>query len=161
MADVDTLLEEWQRKIGAEGKPITLEIERGLIRRYAEALGDDNPLWQDEEYAKTTRYGGIIAPPFLLCALMTIAPTTMGPKEIPLPVPELPLPLEHSLDGGTEWEFFLPLKLGDTLTSRSRLANVFERQGKLGKMLFLVYETTYTNQRGEVVARSASTWINY
>lgn len=34
-----------------------------LIRHYADGIGDTNPLWRSEEYAKNTRYGGIIAPP--------------------------------------------------------------------------------------------------
>ena len=154
-------VEEWQNKIGAEGEPVTLAIEKGLITRFVQAVGDANPMWQDEEYAKTTRNGGVIAPPFLLCALMTISPTSLEPNVVPVPIPELPLHGEHTLDGGAEWEFFLPLRLGDTLIFRTRLADVFERQGKLGKMGFFVYQTTCTNQRDEVVAKVLSTFINY
>ena len=39
-----------------------------LIRHYADAIGDTNPLWRSVEYGRTTQYGGIIAPPrFLDC----------------------------------------------------------------------------------------------
>jgi len=154
-------VEELQKKIGAEGKPVTLEIEKGLVRRYVEAVGDTNPLWQDEEYAKTTKYEGIAAPPWLLCASMAMFPTISQAKMIPTVIPEALLPHEHVLDGGGEWEFFLPLRVGDTITSRTKLINVFEREGKIGKMLFFVYETGYTNQRGDLVARSSTTLINY
>ena len=71
------------------------------------------------------------------------------------------LPRKHVLDGGEEWEFFLPMRLGDTITSRSRLASVSEREGRIGSMLFFVYETSYENQRGELAARCSSTMINY
>lgn len=161
MAERGISTEELQKKIGTEGKPVTLEIDKGLIRRYVEAVGDTNPLWQDVEYARSTRYGGIIAPPWLLCALMATFPIVSQSKTLPSAVPEVTLPREHILDGGGEWEFFLPLSVGDTITSRTRLANVFERQGRIGLMLFFVYETSYTNQRGELVARSSSTLINY
>jgi acyl dehydratase len=37
-----------------------------VIRHFADGLGDTNPLWTDEEYAKRTKWGGIIAPPCFL-----------------------------------------------------------------------------------------------
>ena len=154
-------LEQLQQKIGTTADPIKFEIEKGLIRKFVQAVGDSNPLWQDEEYAKTTKHGGVVAPPWLLCALMTASPPDSRPKSVPLPVPGVPPPHKHILDGGEEWEFLLPMRLGDTITSRSKLANVFEREGRMGKMLFFVYQTSYTNQRGELVARSSSTVINY
>ncbi len=154
-------LEELQKKIGTEAKPIEFELGKELIRRLVQAVGDSNPLWQDEEYAQKAQYGGIVAPPWLLCALMTVSLPDSRPGSVLSLVPEIPPPRKHILAGGGEWEFSLPLRLGDIITSRSKLANVFEREGKVGKMLFFVYETSYTNQRGEVVARSSSTLINY
>jgi len=161
LAKASITLDELQQKIGTAAKPIKFEIEQGLISRFAQAVGDFNPLWQDEAYSRTTKHGGIVAPPWLLCALMTASLPDSRPGSVPLPVPEVPPPRQHILDGGEEWEFFLPMRLGDTITSRSKLANVFEREGRMSKMLFFVYETSYTNQRGESVARSSSTLINY
>ena len=161
MVKEDSILEGLRKRIGTEAEPITLEIDRALIGRFVRAVGDPNPLWQDEEYARTTGYGSIIAPPFLLCALMTACPHDSRYGIAPLPVPELPPPREHILDGGEEWEFFRPMRLGDTISSRTRFVDVFEREGRVGKMLLLVYETTYTNQHGESVAKASYTIINY
>jgi len=155
------IVEEWQDKIGTEGDPVTIVIEGGLLGRFVQAVGDSNPLWQDEGYARGGKTGGMLAPPYLLCALMTMSSPSHEPNLIPVPIPKLPLPGAHTLDGGGEWEFFLPLKRGDTLISRTRLADVFERQGKMGTMGFFVYQTTYTNQRDEVIAKVSSTFINY
>ncbi|MGZ4676997.1 MAG: FAS1-like dehydratase domain-containing protein [Acidimicrobiia bacterium] len=33
------------------------------FRNVAQAYGDDNPLWSDEEHARTTRWEGLLAPP--------------------------------------------------------------------------------------------------
>lgn len=161
MAEGNITLQELQKKIGTEAEPHRLELEKGLIRKFAQAVGDSNPLWQDEEYAESSKYGSILAPPYLLCALMAVASTGPEPGTAPLAVPEVPPPLSRILDAGAEWEFFLPMKLGDTITAHSKLADVYEREGKIGKMLFFVYETTYTNQRSEMVARSSSTLINH
>ena len=43
------------------------ELGRASIRYFALALGDDNPLYRDEEFARKTRHGGIIAPPTFIC----------------------------------------------------------------------------------------------
>jgi acyl dehydratase len=161
LAEKHIAVEDLQKKIGSAGKPVALEIDKGLIRRYVDAVGDPNPLWQDEEYARGTEYGGIIAPPWLLCALMATFPIVSQAKTLPSAVPEVTLPRERVLDGGGEWEFSLPLRVGDTITAHTKLAKVFEREGRMGKMLFFVYETNYTNQRSELVARSSSTLINY
>ena len=45
------------------------ELGRATIHKFAVAVGDTNPLYYDEEFAKKTRYGGIIAPPTLIFEL--------------------------------------------------------------------------------------------
>jgi hydroxyacyl-ACP dehydratase HTD2-like protein with hotdog domain len=55
------------------------------------------------------------------------------------------------MDGGTEIEFFVPIRVGDTLTGRSKITNIYQKEGRTGSLIFVVRETTYTNQRGEVV----------
>jgi len=65
------------------------------------------------------------------------------------------------LDGGGEWEFYKPLKVGDVITSRTKLANIYERQGKIGKMYFYVAETNIVNQRNEQGAKATGTLILY
>ena len=60
-----------------------------------------------------------------------------------------------------EWEFFGPARLGDTLTGVRRIIQFEEKEGKLGHMLFVTRETSWTNQRDELVARSRCTSILY
>ncbi len=43
---------------------------RTAILRFCEGIGDDNPLWVDEAYAKTTPHGGLIAPPSFIFACL-------------------------------------------------------------------------------------------
>jgi acyl dehydratase len=43
---------------------------RFAILRFCEGIGDDNPLWTDEAYAKTTPHGGLIAPPSFIFACL-------------------------------------------------------------------------------------------
>ncbi|MBI4301310.1 MAG: MaoC family dehydratase N-terminal domain-containing protein [Chloroflexi bacterium] len=139
--------------IGAESEPTIMEVERGAIRRFADAIDDPNPLYRDEEYAKNTRLGGIIAPP-----------TFFGwPYKQGKPASRVKNPFTRVLNGGTEVEYFQPIHAGDTLIATTKLVDIQERQGRpgIGRMLFQVRETTYKNQKGEVVAISRGTTISY
>jgi acyl dehydratase len=61
------------------------------------------------------------------------------------------------LDSGIDYEFFLPVKAGDTLTATAVVKDMRERKADEGNMVFLVTDTTYTNQDGEKVA--ATRWM--
>ena len=69
--------------------------------------------------------------------------------------------MKRTVAGGGDWEFYSPVKVGDLITCTSKFADMYEQQGKAGKLLFFVTETTVTNQRGEVTAKGKSTLINY
>ncbi len=144
-------IEEIRRKaIGLEGQAITTEIEKGAIERFAEAVGDSNHLWNDEAKARKGRYGGIVASPTFL-------------RSVPDDRPDLTFETPFSLliDGGSEWEFFEPVRPGDRITAVARIVDVTERTGRVGLMLFMVAETSFTNQLGELVATRRSTSIRY
>jgi hydroxyacyl-ACP dehydratase HTD2-like protein with hotdog domain len=55
------------------------------------------------------------------------------------------------MDGGTEIEFFAPIRAGDTITGRCKITDIYQKDGRSGPLIFVVRESTYTNQRGEVV----------
>ena len=145
------ITDELRRKIGVEAPPVTIEIDKGMLRRLAEAVGDSNPLWQDEVKARKSSYGGIIAPPALLLSaqmrIPRITPVETG--------------LTRVLDGGVEIEFYEPVRAGDVLTMRSRITDLYERETKRGLMLFQISEINYINQFGDVVAKQRSTIISY
>jgi acyl-CoA thioesterase FadM len=69
--------------------------------------------------------------------------------------------LTRTLDGGSEWEFFYPVRPGDLVTVTVKLASVVQRTGRLGQMIILTRETTYVNQLGQIVAIQRSTSISY
>lgn len=149
--------EEVKAMIGTTTEPIIMEVERGAIRRYADAIDDSNPLFRDVEHAKKSRYGEIICPPGffgwplkgggLEQMMGTIMPAMMKAG------------LFRILDGGVDYEFFLPVRAGDILTSYGKLADVREREGRTGKMLLITLESTYLNQNGDKVAVARSTII--
>ena len=55
------------------------------------------------------------------------------------------------MDGGTEIEFFVPIRVGDTLTARSKIVDIYQKEGRSGLLIFVVRETRYTNQHDALV----------
>ena len=149
MIDITQITEELKGKVGFAAEPVVIPIEKGMIKKLTEAIEDSNPLYQDEEYARQTKYGGVIAPPTLLCA------TTMTGRHVTPPEEEFNV----ALDGGIELEFHKPIRPGDVITCTSKIFSVRERETGRGKMLFVVTEVTYKNQRDELVAKQHSTSI--
>lgn len=50
-------------RAGILTEPHNIVCSADAVRRYAISVGDDNPMYRDAEYAKGTRWGGVIAPP--------------------------------------------------------------------------------------------------
>jgi len=139
MAEIDKSL------IGVWGPEGTMRIELGKIREFAKAVKDDNAAYRGDTP---------VAPPTFL---MTIA-HWIG--DLGQTRSAVKLDYRRLLHGEQDFEYVKPIRAGDVLTFRSRTKEVFEKQGKRGgKMLFIIGETEYKNQRGEVVAYTRNTAI--
>ena len=143
--------DEQKKFIGVESEPITHDVERGAIRLFAQAIGDPNPLFNDEKQARKSRFGGMIAPPTFVRLLM--------PREMPrVDIPNMP---KRLLDGGSEWEFHEPIRPGDRITVIARLADLRETEGRMGAMVVRVTEVRYINQFDELCTIQRMSLINY
>ncbi|MFQ6121870.1 MAG: MaoC family dehydratase [Dehalococcoidales bacterium] len=152
MAENSPITDEFKDKLGVERELGVYEVEKGMIRRFAQAIDDPNPLWQDEEYAKQSQYGGIIAPPTFIVAIG-------GEQFGQLLTQIFPKGLLH---GSTELECYQPTRPGDKIAVTVRIANIRERLGRRsGKMTFVTFDLSYRNQRGKLVAKCQQTMIGY
>jgi acyl dehydratase len=119
-----------------------------LIMHYADAIGDTNPLWRSEEYGRTTRYGGIIAPPrFLDC----IAP----PYGMGTGFPDFRVPGLNPLNGGSKYEWYRTVRAGDEFSVYDRYLGVKEiskKEKPMPRLFSMLGQRTYINQRQEPVA---------
>ena len=150
MTQQSVITQQMREAIGVESPPVTYEVEKGAIVKFAQAIEDPNPLFNDEQAARKTRYRGLIAPPTFLRSL----------RAVPVRA-ELRSPYPAVLDGGSEWDYFEPVRPGDRITVTSKIVDLFERQGRLGNMLFMIREVRYVNQLGELAAQQRNTMISY
>lgn len=135
--------------LGVESAPIHYDVEKGAIRKFVDAIGDADPIYRDEQAAQAAGFKTIVAPPTFLC--------TFRAQELP----DLHLVFggRVRLNGGNAYEYHQPVYAGDTITVTAQYADVAERTGRTGKMVFVCTDLTFTNQHGEVVARGRNTGI--
>jgi acyl dehydratase len=117
--------------IGRASAPLVLEVEKGHIRRFAEALGDDSPIYRDEAAARAAGHARIPAPPTFAASLRP----NDAREGIPIDWGKL-------LHGEQEIEIARPLHAGDRVEVVQRIADIYEKQGRAGTMDFIVLETT-------------------
>ena len=151
------ITDKMRAEIGVESEPVTFEVDKTACRMFARAVGYTDPIYFDEQYAKSKGYRSIPAP--------------VGFLGHPTYDPNRPqrlggyfrtdTPFKRILNGGTDIEYFDTVCAGDVLTATSKLADLSEREGRLGPMLVTVTESTYRNQDGKVVARARGTGIQY
>jgi len=130
------------------------------IKRFAQAIGEANPVHFDEDYAKSTRYGAIVAPP-LFCQMFTFedVPQNRLPSDgLPVEI-DVPVPAKRTFGGGSSYEIFQWVKAGDKIIAKSTLKDVFVKKGRSGRLYFIVVCTEFSNQKNELVAKETATYI--
>ena len=128
--------------IGKEFDRYAFEVTQEDIAEFAASVGETNPVHCDAAYAKTTPHGGIVAPATFCIVFRSNAA-----------LPDLKLSYgARAFDGGKECVFHTPIRPGDTITGVDRIAEVYEKTGRSGNMIFVVRESELTNQNGDKVA---------
>ncbi len=135
--------------IGREYGPLTYEIGKEKIKEYAKAIKNEDPHYMDEDFAKGTKYGGIIAPPtFAVVYAGMLAEPFFFDKE-------LDLNLFMLVHGEQEFEFLEVVKAGDVITSKGTITHIENKE----KLDVVTLEGKSVNQNGELVTRAIFTFV--
>jgi hypothetical protein len=141
MAGESVITEELENLLNVEFGPEVYEIEKGMVRKFAEAIDDPKPAWRE------------VAPPTFPAALV---PTGLLHKLF-----NIDCPLKRVLNGSSELEYLKPIRVGDVISVSAKVTRLRQMGGKDGATLFIFTEATYTNQDGEVVVKGKNTYIRY
>jgi acyl dehydratase len=138
-----------KKSIGKTTPPTLVEIEKGAVRRYAESVGDLNPMYFDAEYAKAAGYPSIVVPPSMVFHLTT----GVELKDLVGVSARSLLLAESSL------EFERSLYAGDRLLITVRLVDITERSGPTGRTEIAIVEDEARDDRGALVYRARRAFI--
>jgi acyl dehydratase len=138
-------LETFRGRVGSKlriGNIFNELASKDAIRKFADGIGDPNPLWRDDEYAQATKYKSIVAPPSW--------PYSVFPTWVLQGLPGV-----HAFQTSTDWEFYRPVLLGDKVTPECIFAGFNIRTSEFaGKSIIERQEARYFNQESELIARA-------
>ena len=134
---------EYDRSLyGKEHLAGPFEVTKELIEAFASSVGESNPVFLDEAAARAAGFRGLVAPP-TFCTLLVHR----------VSLPDINLKFGRTqVHAGQRVQPRAPIVAGDFVTASSHLKDVYAKTGRSGTMVFVVWETTFRNQDGDVVA---------
>lgn len=137
--------------IGWTSPASTVEVEKGRLRFFAQAIGETNPLYSDEKVARAEGYRSIPIPPTFLFCLEMENSSSSRVLEI------LNVGMDRILHGEQFFRYHQAVCVGDCITFQSKVSDIYSRKG--GTLEFIVLESTATNQDGVLVGEMRSSII--
>jgi len=148
--------------VGRKSSLANLEIMSASdVRRYVDATGDANPLWLDDEFARSAGYSSRLLPPTLVGWIpfsMKEGDTAARYDNIDLRR-QLPLPEDYTnvRNAGSETEWLQPAYVGEQLSMQGVIVDIVARQGRAGLGIYVTQEEQILNSRREMVMRRRHT----
>lgn len=121
---------------GEPRKTIPYELTLAAIQRYCRSVGDLHPLYFDEDYARKSRFGGLISPPAIHILLMFACTPADDWMRSP-----------GTVNAGQSWSYNIPARPGDTIRLEARALDKFIKRERL----FVVHDNVFFNQHGQVI----------
>jgi hypothetical protein len=148
-------------------------VDGSSIRRFHQAIMDDDPIYWDREHAAASKYRGLVAPPLFPLHAFRRPPGTPDPLKqvsedpnfdgvtrdfgLGLPPPAISLP--RLMNAGIEVEVYQLARPGERILARSRYIDIYQKEGKSGALVFIVVETIYRNDKEETLLKSIQTYV--
>ena len=140
-----------RKKIGKPMDPVVFEVEKGSIRRYATAIGETNPIHQDEAAAKAAGYASLVAPVTYPCCLQKFEET----------LAVLDVNTNAIMHAEEEYEYFKPIVAGDRIEITHTLVDAYEKQSPNGLLVFIVIETRGNNKSSKLVFKGRRVLVEF
>jgi acyl dehydratase len=135
---------------GKEYQEVEFTVDRGRVLQFADAIGEDDPVFRDADAAKAAGYDEQIAPPTFVTVMQIM---TSGQVVLDQ---ELGLNYALVLHGEQEYEWSRPVKVGEKLRATPRIADIYAR----GPNEFLVIEADVKDESGERVVVGRTTLLS-
>jgi len=137
--------------IGRSAPPVTVQVTRRDIRKYAAATGQRLSKYADGDEAPPLFHFDLFREIVALERLQTdgLAADALMPE----------LPLRRILFGGQETVYHRPIRPGDVLVGTRKLVDLYEKSGATGPLIFVNLELAVETDTGEPVLTEISTFI--
>ncbi len=135
---------------GKEYEWVEFVVERDHILRFADAIGEDGPIFREAEAARAAGYDEQLAPPTFVTTMQIM---TSGQAVLD---PDLGLDYSRVVHGEQEYEWVRPVRAGETLSAVPRIADIYAK----GPNEYLVIESEIRDESGATVVLARSTLLS-
>ena len=157
------ITEEARRWAERDYPRFEMQVTATDIARFAHATGETNPIHFDKDAAAAAGYDDVVAPTLFTYVVRMHGSALVPPDQLEpdgSPTADVPpLPTRRAMAGETAVVLGERVVAGDVIGVEKRLADMYEKEGRSGPLVFVEMEFTFTNQRGELVARENFTRI--
>lgn len=144
--------------LGAKIGPVTVQVERGRIRFFAEVLGATDPLHFDLEAARSAGHPDLVAPPSFFVVIEAAANAELKRRGAPSAAERVNCDYRYLLHGDERYFHQAPLYAGDEVQFSSRVAEFYDKKG--GAMEFVTFESTIAHEKRGLLVRSRRTLLH-
>jgi len=135
---------------GKEYQQVSFEVRRDEVLAFADAIGENDPVYRDPEAARAAGYPDQVAPPTFVTRMQILTSAQVVLDQ------ELGLDYARVVHGEQAYEWRRPVVVGDVLTAAPRIADICAK----GLNEFLVIEAELKDASGDVVVVARSTLLS-
>ena len=140
-----------RKHIGYKSPPFDVEVEKGRLRLFAKAIGEENPIYSDENAAREAGYPSLpVMPTFYFCLEMEQADPYAWFND-------LGIPITNALHAEQTFKYHAMSFAGDVLTYASEVVDIFDKRN--GALVFVKQDTSINNQNRQLIAEFRRTIV--
>jgi len=129
--------------IGCVSQPRTIEVETRQLKFFAKAVGEENPIYYDEDAARKAGHRALPAPPTFVFSLALGAPADRGDL-----LRDMGADMHSILHGEQTFRHFGPIYAGDSITLVTETVDIYSKRD--GFLEFVLQRTRAENQDGQL-----------
>lgn len=157
------ITEAARRWAGTVADTRVFPVTEADIRRYTTAIGETDPIHLDPDAARSAGHRGLVAPPLFTYVVrmqcFNVVPAAEVEPDGSTKGDTPPVTVQRAMAGETVIELGVPIVAGDRIAVSKTVSDMYEKEGRSGALLFVVFDYHFTNQDDEMVAHETFTRI--
>lgn len=143
---------------GRSTTPVSVSIERGRLRFFAQVLGDTDPIHIDPSHARAKGHPDLVAPPSFFMVVEALANEEARRRDEPSALDLVGADFRYLLHGTEQYRYDGLIFAGDEVSLTSRVLDFYDKKG--GAMEFVEIESCVTHAQRGVLVRCTRTLLH-
>jgi hypothetical protein len=143
---------------GCSTSPVSVAIERGRIRFFADVLGETEPIYTDVDHARSLGHPDIAAPPSFFMVVEALADEERKRRGEMGAVELVGCDFRYLLHGDEQYSYEGYIYAGDEVVLETSVVDFYDKKG--GAMEFVVLESLITHPVRGILVRAKRTLLH-